>query len=335
MKSFRIVVIALALMMLVSAFTGCSSAATETESVSETVAADTTEEVAAADDEIKIGFIMKVVNPYFEVMQEGAEAKAEELGVTLLCEAALEHTDIEGQIAIIEDMISQGVDAICIAPSGSKEVVPALALAIAAGIPVVDVDNRLDAETVEAAGLDPIPYVGVEDINSAYMAASYLVEQIGGEGKVAILEGIRGVDNAENRRAGAEKAFNEAEGIEIVASQTANWGAEEALNVFTNILQANPDLKGVFCANDQMAFGAIQAIEAIGKTGEILVVGIDAEEQAYVYIREGKMLATIHQNQDQQGATAVETALMMINGEAVDTEIIVPTLLKTIDEIGE
>jgi len=334
MKSFRIVVIALTLMMLVSAFAGCSSATTETESVSETVAADTTEDVAAAD-EIKIGFIMKVVNPYFEVMQEGAEAKAEELGVTLLCEAALEHTDIEGQIAIIEDMISQGVDAICIAPSGSKEVVPALELAIKAGIPVVDVDNRLDAETVAAAGLDPIPYVGVEDINSAYMAASYLVEQIGGEGKVAILEGIRGVDNAENRRAGAEKAFNEASGIEIVASQTANWGAEEALNVFTNILQANPDLNGVFCANDQMAFGAIQAIEAIGKTGEILVVGIDAEEQAYAYIREGKMLATIHQNQDAQGATAVETAFKMINGEDVDTEIIVLTLLKTIDEIGE
>lgn len=246
------------------------------------------EEVAEEKTEpYKIGFIMKIVNPYFQVMQQGAEAKAEELGVNLLVEAALEHTDIEGQIAIIEDFISQEVDAIVIAASGSKEVVPALAKAIEAGIVVVSVDNRLDATTVEQAGLEPIPYVGVDDADSAYMAAKAVVDELQGVGKVAIIEGIRGVDNAEKRKSGAEKAFSEASGIEVVAEQTANWDAEEALDVVTNILTANPDLNGIFCANDQMAFGAAQAVQNIGKTGEIFVVGIDAEEQAFEAIKAG------------------------------------------------
>jgi len=292
-----------------------------------------TETLAAEGTKVlRIAYIVKVINPYFKVMIKGAEAEAEKQGVNLIVSATQQQTNVEEQVSIVQDMIVQKVDAICIAPIDSKALVDILREALDAGIPVVNVDNRLDKKTMENAGIS-IPYVGVDDEVSAYNAAKAIVEELGGKGKVAILEGIRGADNAQKRKSGAEKAFNEAPGIEIVASQTANWKAEEALTVFANILQANPDLNGVFCANDMMSFGAIQAIDAAGKTGEIVVTSIDAEDQALENIKQGLALATVYQNQDAQAAKAVGVAIKLINGNTVDENITVPTILVTKDDI--
>ena len=193
---------------------------------------------------------------------------------------------------------------------------------------MVNVDNRLDAKTMKAMSVS-IPYVGVNDEVSAFNAAEAIVDALGGKGKVAILEGVRGADNAQARKRGAEKAFGEAPGIKIVASQTANWQAEEALNVATNIIQANPDLAGIFASNDMMSFGAIQAIAAAGKAGKIVITSIDAENQALVNVRDGTELATVYQNQDAQAAKAVDVALSLIKGEKVEPDIQVPTVLIT------
>lgn len=285
-----------------------------------------------AQEKPTIAFVVKEINPYFKVMLEGAAAEAEKRGAKLLTSAAASQTAVEQQMSIVEDFISQQVDAIVLAPIDSKALVPVVARAMKAGIKVVNVDNRLDAGTMTAIGIK-VPYVGVNDEVSAYNAAKAVVDALGGKGKVAILEGIRGADNAQARRRGAEKAFNEAPGIDIVASQTANWQAEEALNVMTNIIQANPDLAGVFAANDMMSFGAIQAIAAAGKQGDVVIASIDAEKQALANIKEGKALATVYQNQDAQAAKAVSVALDMIAGKQVETDIQVDTILITKDDI--
>ena len=283
-----------------------------------------------------MGFVVKVINPFFTVMLDGAQAKADELGVELLVGAASEQTKTEEQISIVQDMVSKGVKAICIAPIDSEALLPCLAEAQKAGVVVINLDNRLNADTATELGMDPIPFVGVSDEDSAYLAGKAICESIGGEGEVAIIEGIQSADNAQQRKAGAERAFGEYEGIKIVASQTANWNAEEALNVVTNVLQANPNIKGIFCANDAMSFGAIQAIEAAGKTGEIVVTSIDAEDAAIENVKNGAALATVYNNQDTQAATALQLALDMLNGEAAPEEdVVVETILYTKENLPQ
>ncbi len=279
--------------------------------------------VAPPTGDITVGLVMKTLNnPYFLAIQAGAEKAANELGIKLDVKAAQEETSIEQQIAIVEDMIAKKYAAIAIAPSGSKEIVDVVKKALDAGIVVINIDNRIDPEAASAAGIS-VPYVGASNFDGGYMAGKYLAEQLGGAGKVAIIEGIQGVDNAEGRKNGAMKAFEEFSGIQLVASQSANWATEEALNVMTNILQANPDLNGVFCANDMMAFGAVQAIEAAGKTDQIKVAGYDALEQALAYIQEGKMIATIDQRPDLVGYQGVVFCLDKIGGKTVPDEYMV------------
>ena len=290
--------------------------------------------IAMAGNQPTIAYVVKIINPYFNVMLKGAHAEADKLGVKLLTSAANNQTDTEQQISIMEDYISQGVNAIVLAPIDSKALVPAVKKAMDAGIKVVDVDNRLDADTMKAAGIQ-VTYVGVSDETSAYYAAREIVKALGGKGEVAILEGIRGADNAQARKRGAEKAFSEAPGIQIVASQTANWKAEEALDVATNVIQAHPDIRGIFCANDTMSFGGIQAIAAAGKTGQILITGIDAEQQAMVNVKEGTTLATVYQNQDAQAAKALDVAMALIKGESVPLDVEVPTILITKDNVSK
>ena len=280
-------------------------------------------ETNAPAGDITIGVVMKTLaNPYFLSIQAGAEKAAAELGITLDVKAAQEETSVEQQIAIVEDMIAKKYDAICVAPSGSKEIVEVVKKALEANIVVINIDNRIDPDAAAAAGIS-VPYVGASNYDGGYMAGKYLAEQLGGEGKVAIIEGIQGVDNAEGRKNGAMKAFEEFAGIELVASQSANWETEQALNVMTNILQANPDLAGVFCANDMMAFGAVQAIESAGKTGEIKVAGYDALDQALEYLTTGQMICTVDQKPDSVGYQGVVFALDLLNGRSVPDEFMV------------
>jgi ribose transport system substrate-binding protein len=289
---------------------------------------------AVAADKPTVAYVVKEINPYFNVMLKGANAEADKQGIKLLTSAAANQTAVEQQMSIVEDFIAQKVNAIVIAPIDSKALAPALKKALDAGIVVVNVDNRLDPTTMKALSIS-IPYVGVNDEVSAYNAAQAIGKALDGKGKVAILEGVRGADNAQARKRGAEKAFGEFPGIKIVASQTANWGAEEGLKVTTDIIQANPDLKGIFSSNDMMSFGAIQAIAAAGKTGQIIISSIDAESQALANVKDGKELATVHQNQDAQAAKAVDVALQLLKGEKVEADIRVPTVLITKENLGQ
>lgn len=331
-KLFKVLCIVMAFTMILA---GCSNTAKK-----DTKGTDKTDTEVKQDDsskeKIKIGFVVKVINPFFTTMLEGAQDKADELGIELLTGAASEQTDTEEQIAIVQDMVTKNVDAICIAPMDSEALLPCLAEAQKAGVKVINLDNRLNPDTAKELGMDPIPFVGVSDEASAYLAAKAICEKIGGKGEVAIIEGIQSADNANQRKAGAERAFGEYADIKIVASQTANWNAEEGLTVFTNILQANPNITGVFCANDAMSFGVIQAIEAAGKTGQITVASIDAEDAAIDNVKNDLELATVYNNQDAQAAKALEVAVDMINGKTLaNTEIVVETVLYTKDNLPQ
>ncbi len=278
----------------------------------------------------QIALIMKTLtNPFFLAMEEGARKAAEEFDVDLIVVSAEGETSITQQIGLIEDMTTKQVRAIVIAPIDSKAVVPALAKAQKAGIHVINIDNRIDPVAAKEGGLDIETFISASNVVGGTLATSYLACLLGGSGKVAMLEGIPGVDNAEGRKAGFLAAVSLFPGIEVVASQTAHWKTEEALNVFSDILMAHPDLDGVFCANDMMALGAIQAIDAAGKTGEIYVTSYDNLDAAQAAIIEGKMHATIEQNPALMGYYGVKFALDAVEGKEIPKEFMVP--LKVVD----
>lgn len=191
-------------------------------------------------------------------------------------------------------MIAKKVDPIIVTPNDSIAFIPAFQKAEKAGIPIIDLDVRLDAEAAKKAGLK-FNYVGVDNFQGGYAEAKNLAEAIGRKGNVAMLEGIPGVDNGEQLKAGALKAFSEYPDIKIVASQSANWETEQALNVASNILTANLNIQGIFAANDNMAVGAVTAVENAGLADKVLVTGYDGIPLAIEYVKQGKMQNTIDQ----------------------------------------
>jgi ribose transport system substrate-binding protein len=221
---------------------------------------------------------------------------------------------------IIENLVQTGVDVLCVAPSGSKEIVPAVGKAQRAGIPVVIVDERLDEAAAKEAGVRPATFVGSDNVDGGRLAGRHLLEATGGRAHVAVLEGIPGHESGDARLRGFREAIGHAPGIEVVASQTANWERDQGFTVFQNILQAHPEVDAVFACNDVMALGAVEAIAAAGRTGTIRVIGFDAVEDARQAIAAGTMDASVAQFPSEMGRLAVESAVKLMRGDAVPAE---------------
>lgn len=269
---------------------------------------------AIADEERPvIGLVMKsLANEFFQNMMVGAEAHAEARGdYELLAVGMQNETDFESQINAVNNFITQGVDAIVIAPADSRAMVRPLQRAIEAGITVVNFDVALDAEAKEQQGLE-LAFVGPDNRQGAKMAGDALAAALGEGGRVVIIEGNPGADNATERRLGFEDSIAEF-GLELLDSRTAYWETEEANTVFANMLTANPDIQGVMAANDSMAIGVIQALEAAGRE-DILVVGFDNVPAANALVQEGKLLATIDQFGTEMAANAIDLAIEVVRG---------------------
>jgi ribose transport system substrate-binding protein len=269
----------------------------------------------------RVALVLKTLNnPFFIDMQRGAEEAAKRLDVDLVVQAAERETDVEKQMQIIENLIQARVGALAITPSGSREVVPAIGKANEARIPVVIVDTRLDAKAAADAAVRTVSFVGSDNYRGGQLIGEFLVKASGGTSKVAILEGIPGHDTGDQRVKGFRDAVKAAPGVQVVASQTANWERDQGFTVFQNMLQANPAIDTVFACNDMMALGAIEAIAAAGKTGRIRVLGFDAVDDARKAIAAGTMAATVAQFPDEMGRVAVEAAVKAIKGEPIDAE---------------
>ena len=272
----------------------------------------------------RIALVLKTLNsPFFIDMQRGAEEAARRLGVDLVVQAAEREVDVERQMQIVENLIQARVGALALTPSGSREAVPAVSKANIAGIPVVIVDTRLDDAAAKDAGVKIASFVGSDNYRGGRLIGEHLVKASGGRARVAILEGIPGHETGDSRIRGFRDAVQGSAGIRIVASQTANWEREQGFTVFQNILQAHRDVNTVCACNDMMALGAIEAIEAAGRTGRIRVLGFDAVQDARRALLAGTMEATVAQYPDEMGRVAVETAVKVLKGESVPADSVV------------
>ena len=280
-----------------------------------------------------VALVMKTLNnPFFIDMQKGAREAAGRLRIELIVQAAEREVDVEKQMQIIENLIQRRVDAICVVPSGSKEIVPAIVKANRASIPVLTVDTRVDSAVLKDGGGFVVTYIGSDNYDGGRIAGEYIASKLGGRGKVAILEGIPGHETSDARLRGFYRAVANKPGIEIVASQTANWERDQGFNVFQNVLQSHPEVQALFACNDMMALGAVEAITAAGKTGEIIVVGFDAIDDSREAIQKGTMDGSIAQHPFEMGKLAVEYSSRVINGECIPKTI--PVKIELITKNG-
>lgn len=257
-------------------------------------------------------------NPFFVNLAEGAKAEAEEEGLELITVDAGD--DAAKQTNDVEDLVSKNVSVLIVNPVDSDAVAPAVKDALARGIKVISVDRVVN-------GVDVDCQIASDNVEGAKMATEYLTELIGEGAKVAELQGTPGSSAAIDRGEGFHLVADEK--LEVTNSQTANFNRAEGMTVMENFLQADSSIQGVFAHNDEMALGALEAVAGSGK--QIKVVGFDATDDAVAAVKAGKMAATVAQQPDQMGRTAVQTAAKLAQGETVEKSIPVEVKLVTKD----
>jgi ribose transport system substrate-binding protein len=265
----------------------------------------------------KIALVMKsLANEFFSTMADGAKKhQASNAGAyDLVANGIKNETDLAEQVNLVEQMVARQVNAIVIAPADSKALVPVLKRAKDAGILVVNIDNKLDSDVLKQANLT-VPFVGPDNRAGAKQVGDALAKQLKSGDKVAIIEGIPTAYNGQQRRLGFEDAMKSA-GINIVTVQSGNWEMEKANNVSSAILSEHTDLKAILCANDNMALGAVAAIQTAGRSGQVLVVGFDNIGAIKPMLAKGRVVATADQHADQLAVFGIEAALKILKGEA-------------------
>ncbi|AGY81922.1 D-ribose ABC transporter substrate-binding protein [Carnobacterium inhibens] len=296
---------------------GCGAATLEGENTTESGPVEEKE-----TSELVVGVSISTLNnPFFVSLEQGITDLADEQGTKVKSVDAQD--DTAKQTNDIDDLIQQGVDILLINPVDSAAITPAVESANAAGIPVITIDRSSD-------GGEVLTLVASDNVEGGEMAAKYIEEISGTDVNTVQLEGVPGASATRERGEGftnvAEKSLN------VLDSQTANFDRAEGLTVMENMLQANPDIQAVFAQNDEMALGAIEAIQSAGKTGEIQVVGFDGTEDGIKAVEDGRLSATVAQQPEEMGKLAMQAAFDYFSGETIEEYIASPLELVKSEE---
>lgn len=258
--------------------------------------------------ELVVGVSVSTLNnPFFVSMKDGIDQLAKENDTTVKFVDAQD--DSAKQSNDIDDLIQQKVDILLINPVDSSAIVPAVEAANKANIPVIAIDRSSEAGTL-------LTTVASNNQEGGRMAAEYILEKIGEQGRVVVLEGVPGASATRERGKGFDDFAKEY--LMVLDQQTANFNRAEGLTVMENMLQANKDIQAVFAQNDEMALGAI---EALGNNAEMIVVGFDGTEDGIKSIQEGRMSATIAQKPEEMGKLALQAALDYFEGKTISSQI--------------
>ncbi|MNJ18264.1 D-ribose-binding periplasmic protein precursor [compost metagenome] len=291
---------------------------------------------AQADEKPKVALVMKsLANEFFLTMEEGAKAyqKDHAADFDLVSNGIKDETDSSNQIRIVEQMIVSGVNALVIAPADSKALVPVVKKAMDAGITVVNIDNRLDPEVLKSKNLS-VPFVGPDNRKGARLVGEYLAKQkLKAGDEVGIIEGVSTTTNAQQRTAGFKDAMEAAQ-IKIVSVQSGDWEIAKGNAVAASMLNAHPELKALLAGNDSMALGAVSAVRAAGKAGQVQVVGYDNINAIKPMLKDGRVLATADQYAAKQAVFGIEAALKMLKGEKteVDADNVIQTPVELVTQ---
>ncbi|MCT1563195.1 substrate-binding domain-containing protein [Corynebacterium glucuronolyticum] len=258
-------------------------------------------------------------NPFFLQVRYGAQAKANELGIDLTVLDAGD--DAEVQAAQLDD-VSSGVAVVN--PADSEALAPAVSQLNEKGIPAITVDRTI-------TGADVAALIDSNNTEGGAAAASVLAKAIRAQGEVIVLRGIEGSSSSAERYEGFTQAMAEHPRVRIVAAEAADFDRDTARDLVTDLLADHPDVAGIFAENDEMALGAVDALgERAGK--DVKVVGFDGTEEGVRAVKNRKLVATIAQQSSELGATAIEQAGKLLDGEAAES-VHTPVMVVTRDNI--
>lgn len=266
-----------------------------------------------------IGIILSTLNnPFFVTLRDGAAAQAKKLGYELIVLDS--QNDSAKESSNMEDLIQQKVGAILVNPVDSDAVANAVKAANTAKIPVLTIDRS-------ANGGNVVTHIASDNVAGGKMAGEYIAKLLKGKGKVVEIQGVPGTSAARDRGKGFDEVIAKNAGIKIIAQQEAGFDRQKGLTVMENILQAQPEINAVFCHNDEMALGALKAIQAAKRIG-IFIVGFDATDDAVKAVNDGLMSATVAQQPALIGSLGVDNAVKVMKGGKVPPAI--PVALKLI-----
>ena len=272
-------------------------------------------EPAAATSTATVGLAVSTLNnPFFVSLRDGAEAEAKKEGINLITVDAQD--DPAKQQASVEDLIQKKVSVILINPTDSAAVANVVKEAVGKGIKVVSLDRSV-------TGADVSAHIASDNVAGGKMAGEFLLEKLGGKGNIVELEGIAGSSAARERGQGFHQVVDGKADVKLLAKQPADFDRAKGLSVMENIIQGNKGIQGVFAHNDEMALGAVKAIQAAGLKN-VVVVGFDATADAVAAVKGGTLAATVQQQPELIGQYGVQTAKKLIAGQPVDKFIPVP-----------
>ncbi|WP_171113965.1 substrate-binding domain-containing protein [Streptomyces sp. Z423-1] len=273
----------------------------------------------------KVGLSLSTLNnPFFVQIRAGAEAEAKKLGVDLTVTDA--QNDASQQANQLQNFTSEGLSSIIVNPVDSDAAGPAVRAANQAGIPVVGVDRGVNKAKTAAL-------VASDNVEGGELGAKALAEKLGGRGTIVILQGQAGTSASRERGAGFAEGLKAYPGIKVVAKQPADFDRTKGLDVMTNLLQAHPDIDGVFAENDEMALGAIKALGSKAGTS-VQVVGFDGTPDGLKAVQDGTLYASVAQQPRELGRIAVDNALRAAEGEKVSATVKVPVKVVTKENVA-
>lgn len=264
--------------------------------------------------------MLSMQNEFIVNVNDAMAKKAEAEGVELITVDA-ERSALK-QVEQVESFIAQHVDAILLNPCEVEASSPAVAKALAAHIPIINVNSETSTQ--------PTAFVGSDDAESARIAMKFIADKLGGKGNILMMQGYMGQAAQLKREQGAKEILKQYPGLTLLASQTGEWDRAKALSLMENWIQSyGSKIQAVFCQNDEMGMGAVKALTDAGLKNKVIVVSIDAIPDAIQAVKNGTLDATVFQNASEQGTKAVETAIKAIKKQAFDKQTLIPFQLVT------
>lgn len=269
--------------------------------------------------------MLSMQNEFIVNIADEMKKKADELGVELIIVDA-ERSPLK-QIEQVESFIAQKVDVIIMNPVEFEASSPAVTKALAAKIPIINVNSATSAT--------PTAFVGSNDVESARIAIKYIAEKLGGKGNMVMIHGLMGQAAQLQREEGAKEVLKQFPDIKLIAQQTGEWDRAKSMDLMQNWIQSYGDkINAVFAHNDEMGLGAVKALQAAGLKDKVLVISVDAIEDALQSVQKGELNATVFQNANHQGAGAIETAVKIAKKQAFEKEVLIPFELVTKENVG-
>lgn len=297
-KVFKLVSIAIIATMAMGAFVGCESDSNSSGS-------------GGKSESKKIGMVVSTLdNPFFVTLKTGAEAKAKELGYELVVVDS--QNDSSKELSNVQDLLQKGISTLILNPVDSDAAKSSVVQANNDKIPVITVDRQSN-------GGDVVCHIASDNVKGGEMAANFIKEKLGDKGNIAELQGTTGTSATRDRGQGFHNIIDKEANLKVVSSQPADFDRQKGLTVTENMLQSNPDIQAIFAQNDEMALGAVKALDTSGK--KAIVVGFDGGDDAKKAVDAGEMTATIAQQPDLMGGMAVEYAQRILTGGTVDKEV--------------